>query len=159
MAIVFVSVAPLGTADSSLSRYVAGVSLDVMLDADLAEVYNVTTKRLNEQVKRNADRFPEDFAFRLTAEEKTELVANCDRFDRLKHSTAFPLVFTEHGAIMAASILNSQRAVEASVYIVRAFVRMREALATHRGVSQRLNELEGRCTKGCFSWCGQSDTL
>lgn len=85
-----------------------------MLDADLAEIYNVTTKRLNEQVKRNAERFPEDFAFRLTEGEKTELVANCDRFDRLKHSTVFPLVFTEHGAIMAA----------------------------HRGLAQRLNELE-----------------
>jgi ABC-type uncharacterized transport system fused permease/ATPase subunit len=113
-----------------------------MLDADLAEIYNVTTKRLNEQVKRNAERFPEDFAFRLTEGEKTELVANCDRFDRLKHSTVFPLVFTEHGAIMAASVLNSQRAVETSVYVVRAFVQMREALAAHRGLAQRLNELE-----------------
>jgi len=114
----------------------------VMLDADLAEIYSVTTKRLNEQVKRNAERFPEDFAFRLTAKEKTELVANCDRFDRLKHSTVFPLAFTEHGAIMAASVLNSQRAVEASIYIVRVFVQMREAMATHRRLAQRLNELE-----------------
>ena len=73
-----------------------------MVDTDLAEVYGVPTKRLNEQVKRNAERFPEDFAFRLTLEEKMELVAKCDRFSRLKHSTAFPLVFTEHGAIMAA---------------------------------------------------------
>jgi len=112
----------------------------VMLDADLAEVYGVSTKRLNEQVKRNALRFPEDFALRLTAKEKTELVANCDRFDRLKHSIAFPLAFTEHGAIMAASVLNSKRAVESSV--VRAFVRMRETLATHRGLAQRLNEIE-----------------
>ncbi len=114
----------------------------VMLDADLAEIYSVTTKRLNEQVKRNTERFPEDFAFRLTAEEKTELVANCDRFNRLKHSTVFPLAFTEHGAIMAASVLNSQRAIETSVYVVRAFVQMREALAAHRGLAQRLNELE-----------------
>src|SRR3972149_1898795 len=68
----------------------------VMLDADLAALYGVTTRRLNEQVKRNAKRFPEDFAFRLTAEEKTELVANCDRFERLKHSAAFPIAFTEH---------------------------------------------------------------
>ena len=113
-----------------------------MLDADLAEVYNVTTKRLNEQVKRNGERFPMDFAFRLTEEEKTELVANCDRFDRLKHSTVFPLAFTEHGAIMAASVLNSQRAIETSVYVVRAFVQMREALTGHRGIAHRLNELE-----------------
>ena len=114
----------------------------VILDADLAEVYGVSTKRLNEQVKRNGVRFPEDFAFRLTAEEKTKLVANCDRFDRLKHSTAFPLAFTEHGAIMAASVLNSKRAVETSVYVVRAFVRMRETLGAHRGLAQRLNVLE-----------------
>ena len=96
----------------------------VMVDTDLAEVYGVPTKRLNEQVKRNADRFPEDFAFRLTPEEKMELVAKCDRFSRLKHSTVFPLVFTEHRAIMAANVLNSQRAIEASVCVVRAFVKM-----------------------------------
>ena len=104
----------------------------VMIDADLAEVYCVPTKRLNEQVKRNAGRFPEDFAFRITTEEKSELVAKCDRFSRLKHSTAFPLAFTEHGAIMAANVLNSQRAIEASVLVVRAFVRMREVLASHK---------------------------
>ena len=114
----------------------------VMVDADLAEVYGVPTKRLNEQVKRNAERFPEDFAFRLTPEEKTELVANCDRFSRLKHSTAFPLVFTEHGAIMAANVLNSQRAIEASVQVVRAFVRLREVLATHRDLARKVDALE-----------------
>ena len=99
---------------------------------DLAELYGVPTRALNQAIKRNAERFPEDFAFRLTAEEKTELVTNCDRFDRLKHSTVFPLVFTEHGAIMAASVLNSPRAIEASVYVVRAFVKMREVLASHK---------------------------
>lgn len=114
----------------------------VMLDADLAELYCVTTKRLNEQVKRNAKRFPEDFAFRLSPEEKTELVANCDRFKRLKHSTVSPLAFTEHGAIMAASVLYSQMAVETSIYVVRAFVRMREAVIEHRGLATRLDELE-----------------
>ena len=85
----------------------------VMMDADLAEVYGVTTRRLNEQVKRNIGRFPEDFLFRLRGDEKIELVAKCDRFNRLKHSTVSPLAFTEHGAIMAASILNSARAIEA----------------------------------------------
>ena len=114
----------------------------VMVDTDLAEVYGVQTKRLNEQVKRNAERFPEDFAFRLTPDEKTELVAKCDRFIRLKHSTAFPLVFTEHGAIMAANVLNSQRAIEASVYVVRAFVRMREAMSSDRELAKRLDVLE-----------------
>lgn len=132
---------PLGTEE--ISRRILTIrGQRVMLDADLAELYCVTTKRLNEQVKRNAKRFPEDFAFRLSAEEKTELVANCDRFKRLKHSTVSPLAFTEHGAIMAASILNSKRAVETSVYVVRAFVRMREALVEHRGLAERLDELE-----------------
>jgi len=88
------------------------------------------------------ERFPEDFAFRLKPDEKTELVAKCDRFIRLKHSTAFPLVFTEHGAIMAANVLNSQRAIEASVYVVRAFVRMREAMSSDRELAKRLNVLE-----------------
>ena len=74
-----------------------------------------------------------------------ELVAKCDRFSRLKHSTAFPLVFTEHGAIMAANVLNSRRAIEASVYVVRrAFVKMREALATHKELIRRLDEMEGK---------------
>jgi len=114
----------------------------VILDADLAEIYGVPTKVLNQAVKRNAKRFPEDFAFKLTAGEKEELVTNCDRFARLKHSTVFPLAFMEHGAIMAASVLNSQRAVETSIYVVRAFVRMREVLAGHRGLVLRLNELE-----------------
>lgn len=82
-----------------------------MIDADLAELYDVPTKALNQAVKRNPDRFPEDFAFRLTAEEKKELVTNCDRFDRLKHSSALPLAFMEHGAIMAASVLNSSKAI------------------------------------------------
>jgi hypothetical protein len=113
-----------------------------MVDTDLAEVYGVPTNALNQAIKRNADRFPEDFAFRLTPEEKTELVTNCDRFARLKHSTAFPLVFTEHGAIMAASVLNSPRAVEASVYVVRAFVRMREAMSSDRELARRLDVLE-----------------
>jgi len=114
----------------------------VMLDADLAELYCVTTKRLNEQVKRNAKRFPEDFAFRLSAEEKSELVAHCDRFKRPKHSTVSPLAFTEHGTIMAASVLYSQMAVETSIYVVRAFIHMREALIDHRGLAARLDELE-----------------
>jgi hypothetical protein len=114
----------------------------VMLDADLAEVYGVKTRALNQAVKRNAERFPADFAFRLTVAEKTELVTDCDRFARLKHSTVSPLAFTEHGAIMAANVLNSSRAIEGSVNVVRAFVRMREALISHRDLARRLNALE-----------------
>ena len=116
----------------------------VMIDADLAEVYGVPTKALNQAVKRNADRFPDDFAFRLTAEEKAELVTNCDRFSRLKHSTSFPLAFTEHGAIMAANVMNSPRAIEGSVQVVRAFVKMREVLASNREFAPRLNALENK---------------
>ena len=114
----------------------------VMLDRDLAELYGVTTKRLNEQVKRNLERFPEDFMFQLDRHEQSELVANCDRFARLKHSTALPYAFTEHGAIMAASVLNSPRAVEVSVYVVRAFVRLRQMLASHKELGRKLAQLE-----------------
>jgi hypothetical protein len=114
----------------------------VMLDADIAALYGVSTTRLNEQVKRNRHRFPHDFMFRLTSVEKAEVVAKCDNLSRLKFSPVLPLAFTEHGAIMAASVLNSKRAVETSVYVVRAFVRMREAVIEHRVLATRLDELE-----------------
>lgn len=114
----------------------------VMLDADLAELYGVETKRLNEQVRRNSDRFPEDFMFRLTAEEKAEVVANCDHLARLKFSSSLPYAFTEHGAIMAASVLNSPCAIEISVHVVRAFVHMRELLSGHKELAQKLAQLE-----------------
>src|SRR5450759_306840 len=78
--------------------------LKVMLDADLAELYGVETKRLNEQVRRNSDRFPEDFMFRLTSDEKAEVVANCDHLAKLKYSPSLPYAFTEHGTIMAATL-------------------------------------------------------
>ena len=83
----------------------------VMLDADLATLYCVTTKRLNEQVKRNRDRFPDDFMFQLTEEEKEKVVANCDHLKKLKFSPSLPYAFTEHGVVMLASILNSIVAV------------------------------------------------
>ncbi len=114
----------------------------VILDADLATLYGVTTKRLNEQVQRNISRFPPDFMFRLTAREKTEVVANCDHLQKLKFSPVLPRAFTEHGAIMVASVLNTPRAIEVSVYVVRAFVRLREVVATHRKLAQKLAELE-----------------
>lgn len=114
----------------------------VILDTDLAEIYGVATKRLNEQVKRNADRFPVDFVFRLTAEEKTEVVANCDHLQKLKFSPQLPYAFTEHGAIMAASILHSPQAVAMSVFVVRAFVQMREHLADNADILRRLAEID-----------------
>jgi hypothetical protein len=114
----------------------------VILDLDLASIYGVTTKRLNEQVKRNLDRFPADFAFSLTQAEKTEVVANCDHLQRLKFSPALPRAFTEHGAIMAANVLNSPRAVQMSVFVVRAFVKMRGILGDTRALAAKLVALE-----------------
>lgn len=114
----------------------------VMVDADLAEAYGVPTRRLNEQVRRNRDRFPDDFMFQLTPEEKTEVIANCDHLERLKFSKAMPLVFTEHGAIMAASVLNSPKAVEVSVFVVRAFVQLREVIAGHKEIAHKIALLE-----------------
>jgi hypothetical protein len=114
----------------------------VIIDADLADFYGVPTKRLNEQVKRNKKRFPEDFIFQLTADEKSELVANCDHLAKLKYSKALPFAFTEHGAIMAASVLNSTRAVNVSVFIVRAFIRLRQTIAEHREIARKIEKLE-----------------
>ena len=114
----------------------------VILDLDLAALYGVTTKRLNEQVKRNAHRFPPDFAFLLTADEKAEVVANCDHLLRLKFSPVQPRAFTEHGAIMAATVLNSPRAVQMSVFVVRAFVKMRGLLTDTRELTHKLAALE-----------------
>lgn len=116
----------------------------VMIDADLAALYGVPTKRLNEQVRRNARRFPEDFCFRLASVEKAEVVAKCDHLGRLRFSPSPPYAFTEHGAIMAANVLNSPRAVEMSVHVVRAFVRLREMIASHKALVKRLDELEAR---------------
>jgi len=114
----------------------------VMLDADLAALYGVPTKRFNEQVKRNKERFPDDFMFRLTVEEKSEVVANCDHLERLKFSATLPYAFTEHGAVMAANVLNSPTAVQASIQVVRAFVRLRQMLASHEELARKLEALE-----------------
>ena len=116
----------------------------VLLDADLAVLYGVRTKVLNQAIKRNADRFPEDFVFRLTPEEKTEVVTNCDHLVRLKFSYALPYAFSEHGAIMAANVLNSTRAIQTSVHVVRAFVRLRQMISTNKELARRLDELEAR---------------
>ena len=124
------------------SRIVNLRNLRVMIDADLATLYGVTTKRLNEQVKRNADRFPGDFMFKLTAAEKAEVVANCDHLAKLKFSKVLPYAFTEHGVAMLSAVLNSQRAVEMSILIVRAFVKLREVLASHKDLARKIEKLE-----------------
>lgn len=114
----------------------------VILDADLSALYGVTTKRLNEQVKRNQERFPADFMFQLTADEKREVVANCDHLSSLKFSRTNPYAFTEHGAIMAASVLNTPYAIGVSVLVVRTFVKLRQMLAAHKDLRHKLIELE-----------------
>jgi len=97
---------------------------------------------MHQQVKRNVERFPDDFVFRLTAEEKAEVVASCDHLSRLRFGKALPSVFTEHGAIMAASMLNSPEAVTMSVFVVRAFVQMRDQLAADTTILRRLSEID-----------------
>jgi hypothetical protein len=114
----------------------------VLLDNDSATLYGVQTKVLNQAVKRNRDRFPTDFIFQLTAQEKEEVVTNCDHLAKLKYSPRLPYAFTEHGAIMAATILNSPRAVEVSVFVVRAFVKLRQLAVAHKELAAKLDELE-----------------
>lgn len=114
----------------------------VIIDADLAEFYGVTTKRLNEQVKRNKNRFPQDFMFQLNGDEKSEVVAKCDHLEKLKFSKTQPYAFTEHGAIMAASVLNSPQATEVSIFIVRAFVKMREAISEQKELIRKISQIE-----------------
>jgi len=114
----------------------------VVLDADLAALYAVPTKAFNQAVKRNLHRFPSDFMFRLTAEEKAEVVTNCDHLRKRKFSPVLPLAFSEHGAIMAATVLNSPRAIAVSVYVVRAFVRLRQAMISHQEFASKLTEFE-----------------
>jgi len=117
----------------------------VILASDLAELYGVPTFRLNEQVKRNSTRFPSDFVFQLTATEWDEVKALRSQFATLKkgqHQKYRPYAFTEHGAIMAANVLNSPQAVAMSVYIVRAFVQQREVLAANEAILKRLAEID-----------------
>ena len=119
----------------------------VMIDTDLAELYGVPTKRLNEQVKRNMKRFPEDFMFQLTQEEKQGLIESYTHLNKLKYSPNLPFAFTEHGAVMLASVLNSERAIEVNVQIVRIFTRMREMLLTHKDILLKLEKLERKAVQ------------
>jgi hypothetical protein len=114
----------------------------VMLDADLAMLYGVPTRVLNQAVRRNLKRFPQDFMFKLTRPEKNQVITICDHLKNLKYAKALPNEFTEHGAIMAASVLNTQRAVQISVFVVRAFVKLREMLSTHKELAHKLAVLE-----------------
>jgi uncharacterized coiled-coil protein SlyX len=114
----------------------------VMLDSDLAHVYGVTTKALNQAVKRNQSRFPADFVFALTASEKQEVVTNCDHLQKLKFSRTLPFAFTEYGAIALANVLASAQAIQMGIHVVRAFVQLRNLALTHQALAQRLSDLE-----------------
>lgn len=116
--------------------------LQVIVDRDLAELYGIETKRLNQQANRNVKRFPITFRFQLSVEEKNELVANCNRFDTLKHSSSLPYVFTEQGVAMLSAVLHTPKAVDISVKIMDAFVAMRRFLASNAQVFQRLDRIE-----------------
>jgi hypothetical protein len=128
--------------ESIASRILVIRSRRVIIDADLAALYGVATKRLNQQVRRNRKRFPADFVIELTEAERLEVVAKCDHLARLRFSPAASLAYTEHGSLMASAILSTPRAVEVSLYVVRAFVQLRESISTHREIGRRLDELE-----------------
>lgn len=120
----------------------------VLLDTQLAALYGVTTARLNQQVRRNLQRFPADFMFQLSAEEHAALMLqNATSKPGRGGRRKLPLAFTEHGAIMAATVLNSKRAVEMSIYVVRAFVQLRDLLASNKELARRLDELEARIAR------------
>jgi hypothetical protein len=118
----------------------------VMIDRDLAELYGVETKRLNEAVKRNSSRFPEDFMFQLTRQEKDEVVAICDHLSPLKFSKTLSFAFTEHGAVMLASVINSETAIAMNIQIVRLFMQMREMALTHKDILVKLMKVEQKIT-------------
>ena len=129
-------------ADVVMSRIFFVRGEKVLIDRDLAELCGVSTKALNQAVKRNQQRFPPDFMFRLTPSERNELVTNCDRFKLLKHSSASPSAFTEQGVAMLSSVLNSDRAIEVNISIMRAFVRLRKLVASNASLARRLAEVE-----------------
>ena len=122
-------------------------NLQVMIDRDLAELYRVSTKALNQAVKRNLERFPEAFRFQLNDNEKFELVTNCDRFKKLKHSTVNPYAFTEQGVAMLSAVLRSETAVKVSIRIMEAFVAMRRFLINNAQIFQRIDTIEKRQLK------------
>ena len=130
------------SAESVAHRILVIRAQKVMLDADLAELYDVPTKVLNQAVKRNAHRFPADFMFQLSKAEKSEVVTNCDYLARLKFSPVLPYAFTEHGALMLGNVLKSSRAIEVSLLVVRTFVQLREMLETHKELAAKLEELD-----------------
>ncbi len=116
--------------------------LKVMIDSDLSMIYGVTTKALKQQVKRNSNRFPPDFMFELDDDEKEQLVTNCDRLRKLKHSSVNPMVFTEHGVAMLSSVLHSEKAILINIEIMRAFSRYRAFLKENEELNRKIDRLD-----------------
>ncbi len=114
----------------------------VMIDADLADLYETETKVLKQQVKRNIERFPKDFMFQLTKEEKAQLVTNCDRLSKLKHSSVLPMVFTEQGVAMLSSVLRSKKAIKINIEIMRAFAIYRAMLMEDKSLHKEIKVLD-----------------
>lgn len=133
------------TANDQVSGFILTIrATPVLVDADLATLYGVTTKALNQAVQRNIERFPAGFKFQLTQVEKDELVTNCDRFKKLKHSSSLPHAFTEQGVAMISAVLKSDTAVKTSVAIIQAFVAMRQFMQTNGALLQRMDTLESQ---------------
>ncbi len=119
----------------------------VMVDSDLANLYETETKALKQQVKRNIDRFPVDFMFHLTKEEKDQLVTNCDRLQNLKHSSTLPMVFTEQGVAMLSSVLRSKKAISINIEIMRAFAQYRVMLIENNDLRKNIHQLDEKINK------------
>lgn len=119
----------------------------VMIDKDLADLYEVETKALNQAVKRNMKRFPKDFMFQLKKHEKNELVTICDRFKNIKHSTNLPYAFTEQGVAMLSSVLNSERAVMVNIQIMRTFTKLKKMVESNKGLKVKIEEMEKKYDK------------
>jgi hypothetical protein len=142
--------APIAPTDPVASRILTVRGQKVILDADLAAIYGVTTKRLNEQVKRNSRRFPTDFLFRLNREEAETAMRSRSQIATLKRGQNvkfLPYAFTENGAVMAANVLNSPQAVRMSVFVVRAFIHMRELISGSKELAAELRKLEAKLTR------------
>ena len=122
-------------------------SKQVMIDRDLAKLYQVETKVLNQSVKRNSKRFPSDFMFQLNQNEKNELVTNCDRFEKLKHSSAMPYAFTEQGIYMLATVLKSDVAIDVNIAIMRTFTKLREFSKHYNALAKQLIEIDRKHDK------------
>lgn len=130
--------------ESIISRIFLIRDHKVMLDFDLAQLYGVETRALKQQVRRNIKRFPDDFMFQLSKNEWNELITNCDNLGNLKFSPQTPFVFTEQGVAMLSSVLNSDKAVEVNILIIRAFVKLREIISTHKDVQKKLKNIEDK---------------